>query len=337
MADTELSVDQAIEGLLGGQAQPETAAESQAEAELSDAEAESSEATGEEVEASEGESQEEVEETEEDSEETLYKVKVNGKVEHVPLHVLVQRYQLQGALDKGFSDLKKQKETATQEQTRAKQEAEQAAVARQRYIEVVERTLERLNGIDEVSDPPEELRQTDPLRYQDMKIQAIEHRDRVRQLNEERNRAYQEQFAESQQQFSERLASERDKLLDAVPEWRDQSVYDREALEVRNYAVSQGWSQQEADSAVDHRAIVGLRKAMMYDRLMKEGTPSIEKKVKAAAPSIKSGRTVKAKSKDATQKAFDSFAKAASGGGMDAIDRAADYLVQRADARRNQG
>jgi hypothetical protein len=342
MPESEITIDQGVDGLLAGMGDPaEQPQAAEAEVELSDTEAQSDETSGaveaDEAEVSEGES-DDVEETEGDEEtEELYTVLVDGKEETVRLSDLTSNYKRQKSLDRQIHEAKQRQEAFDQQRQQAAEEARQTAEARQRYIEVIEATRAKLGSLDEVPEPPEEMRQTDPIRYQELKIQAIEHRERIRGLEEERNREMQAQYAEQAKHHRKRLGAERDMLLQKIPEWQDQDVYTRESTEVRNYAMTLGFTEMEASTVADHRAVEALRKAMMYDKMMETGKPTVAQKVKQAAPTIKKGRTVSAKPKNATQKAFDRFAKVAKSGSdrrVDAVDAAVDFLMQGREAKR---
>lgn len=74
--------------------------------------------------------------------------------------------------------------------------------------------------------------------------------------------------------------SEVEALLASVPEWVDQDLGKREAGEMAKYAVSIGYSQEEVDHAVDHRMLLMLRKAMLWDRAQTVGAGKVKPKVK---------------------------------------------------------
>lgn len=63
--------------------------------------------------------------------------------------------------------------------------------------------------------------------------------------------------------------SEVDALMSAIPEWVDPKVGARDAEAMANYAMSNGFSKEEVDNAVDHRYLLLIRKAMLWDRAQK--------------------------------------------------------------------
>jgi hypothetical protein len=104
-----------------------------------------------------------------------------------------------------------------------------------------------------------------------------------------------QQQADIQAQFQNHLTSEFEVMVEKIPEWRDEKVRDTERNKVISYAKSKmGYSDDEIAQASDHRAIVTLRKAMLYDQLMSGGSEA-KKKVKVAPRMVKAG-TPKSKS-----------------------------------------
>ena len=73
---------------------------------------------------------------------------------------------------------------------------------------------------------------------------------------------------------------EQQKLLNALPEWKDPAKAKDEASAVDGYLQKAGFSEQERNGIADHRVIVVARKAMLYDQLMQQqaqATQRVEK------------------------------------------------------------
>jgi hypothetical protein len=333
MSDTPITLEQGIEGLLGGEAAKPTDPPEEAKADMSDAEAKSPEDADDHPEADveaepegEPEADEDATEAVEDAPER-HAVKANGQDYEVTLDELKQTFSLRKDLDRGRSENVAERKKIGEEVAQLQQE-------RNNYLEVVQ-TLQQNLAEQGLEDPPDDLYQSDPVEFLRQKDVVRTRREKIQQLDVERNRTLQEQHVQAAQQYSQHLASQKDLLLQRIPEWADRDVYDREAKEVRDYAVETlGFSPEEVDKSADHRAVAALRKAMQYDQLMAKGLPSIEKKVREAAPTIKQGRTVKPQPKSATQKLDDKFARVAGAGGPNAYDAAADLVLARAAARK---
>ena len=127
------------------------------------------------------------------------------------------------------------------------------------------------------------LKETDPVAY------AVK-REEYREKQEVLQRAQAEQMQIAQGKMQQHLALEQEKLLQAIPEWQDPKVAQKEKTDVVTYAKRFGFSDQELQNASDHRAINVLRKAMLYDQLT--GNKAVKKKVTKAPKMVKSGRPV---------------------------------------------
>tara|TARA_R110000851_G_scaffold65236_2_gene148161 strand:+ start:1617 stop:2663 length:1047 start_codon:yes stop_codon:yes gene_type:complete len=101
------------------------------------------------------------------------------------------------------------------------------------------------------------------------------------------------------------LASERQKLHMALPDMADPVLGQKLAGSIKDYALGMGLTQEEAGGITDHRLIVALNKARMYDELNNSGLTASRKKmrngpkkvIKGGQPVSKSERTTTAKTK----------------------------------------
>jgi hypothetical protein len=82
----------------------------------------------------------------------------------------------------------------------------------------------------------------------------------------EQQRLAREQAAEQQRAMVALIEAERARLPDVIPEWKDQETMVKEAKELREWAVSQGLTEQEINSLSQASHIALVRKAMLYDR-----------------------------------------------------------------------
>lgn len=136
----------------------------------------------------------------------------------------------------------------------------------------------------------EALKEVDPIGYA---VKVAERTERDKQLavvRAEQQRIAQQQQAEQQQSLQKHIASEAERLSAAIPELSGPKG-DDVRKQIREYAKSQGWSEQELGSVYDHRAVVALYKAMKFEQLQKS-KPDIQKKVSQAPKMLKSGTSV---------------------------------------------
>lgn len=112
-----------------------------------------------------------------------------------------------------------------------------------------------------------QLKIDNPMQYM---IERQEHQDRLRERDQKMRKLQhlQHQMEEQRQlEFQQNLVNEQDKLSQAIPEWDDPEVAQRERQALRLYGISQGYQENEMASVYDHRAVAVLRKAMLWDNL----------------------------------------------------------------------
>ncbi len=126
----------------------------------------------------------------------------------------------------------------------------------------------------------------------------------------EQKRIADEAKADFDKTFAEFRTQEIEKLLLAIPEWRDESRGKAEVAEMAVYGRSVGFADEEVNSVVDHRLLLLLRKAMLWDKLQTT-KPKVEatikkSKIKSAPPGSPAGKPKPAsdekRAKDALQK-----------------------------------
>ena len=127
-----------------------------------------------------------------------------------------------------------------------------------------------------------ELKDDDPMEYMEKRLEYQEAKDRISQLNNERARVHQQNQSEITQVLTEKVQKEAELLSAALPEYADPGSNLK--TDIRNYALSLGFPENEIDSISDHRVVLVLHKAMMQDSAAKG-----VKKVKVAPKVVKSG------------------------------------------------
>jgi len=275
---TGKTVDQAaasIFGMLEPQ-QPEGQVEEQAAEEQLEEYVEESEP--EEVEASE--------ETQEEEEPPRYRVKVDNEEMEVTLDELLKGYSRTSDYTKKTQTLAEQRKAIEADRVRI----EEAAKLRDQYsqrLQIIEQML--------AAQPEEnlaELKESDPIGYTMKVAEKLERDKQLEAIRNERQQLAARQQYEYQEQLKNHLASEADKLKSAIPEMGDDVKGEVIRKEIREYARSIGWSDQELASVYDHRAVLALYQAMQYNKLQKS-KPTVTKKVAEAPKMLKPGTTGK--------------------------------------------
>lgn len=252
----------------------------------------------------ESESEEEAEPEEEEAAPATYRVKVDGEEVEVTLD----------ELQKGYSrtqDYTRKTQALAEQRKAAEAEAEQARQERVYYaqmLQVIEQQLAATNNEPDwdalyQENPTEWVRQRELWRDRQEKAKAV-HTEMARLA------AMQEQEGAKAKQ--ERLKAEAERLVEAIPEWKDSKKAAEERTKLVETARKVGFSDEELGSILDHRALVVLRKAALYDELM--GKKTQIKPVPASGPKLaKPGSaTTKPSKKSEAQVARERLAKTGS-------------------------
>ena len=283
-----ISVNEAIDRLLPqmeAEANPEVEAINEPEEEAQVSETTEQEEVYEEDISDEGEEVEDTTDQEDDDEEAeeevqLYKVKIDGEEAEVTLEEALSGYQRERTFHKRMNEIS-QKSKAI--------EAESAETKRLR--DEYARGLQQLEQALRVPEPNwEELRRTKTNEeFASIHAEYQIQQNNLAKLQHQQQAIMSQQQAEVQAQYQNHLKAEFDTMLDKIPAWRDEKVREAERSKVISYAKSHmGYTDDEIAQASDHRAIVTLRKAMLYDELM-GGKTQAKRKVKVAPKMVKAG------------------------------------------------
>ena len=310
------------------EAQPET--EVKETPDVTDTEEPTSEQPDEALEAVEEDVSEELDEeivtedeTEEYEEQEYYTVKNNGVEEDVSLDELVAGYSRQSDYTKKTTDLANQRKDFEQHQ---------AALLQERQS--LQQGLQQLNqqlSAETQNQPTQEywdnLYESDPLEYVRAKDKFRDKEAELVKVQAAQNELAQRQAFDQQEVMKKHIAEEQVKLTKAIPEWKDNKVAEMDKRNIVTFAKRYGFNEQELNNATDHRAILMLRKAMLYDELESK-KPLVKKKVKKAPKMTKSGKkitTTKTLQKGKVDKAFNKLKSTGS------MDSAVDYLLQKSN------
>jgi hypothetical protein len=230
----------------------------------------------------------EVEYSEEESEEQpkqRYKVKASGEEVEVELDELIKGYQQGTDYTKKSQALAEQRKAIEAERGHLEQ-VKQERQAYAQKLQALDSFLTQQNkGVD-----LDVLKETDPIGYA---VAVAEQSQREKQLavvRNEQQRIAQQQQAEQQSQLQAHLRTESEKLVSLIPELATPQG-DAVRKQIRDYAKSVGWSDQELSSVYDSRAVQTLYKAMKYEQLQKS-KPELNKKLQSAPKMMRSGTSV---------------------------------------------
>lgn len=170
-------------------------------------------------------------------------------------------------------------------------EAEANAVLseRQQYQQLLGALAEQLQQTAGPEPDWEALRATDPIEYSLQWTEYQRKQQKQQVIAAEQQRLAQLQQVEQQKMMAQTLERERQALLAVVPEWKDAEKAKAEKAMVIEQGKKLGFSDEELAQAFDHRAIVALRKAALYDQLMSKKQAVVTQKPPVAKQVVKPG------------------------------------------------
>ena len=251
--------------------QPEGQAEAQAEEVTEEYEAQAEESEDEQGE----EVQEEVQEPQ------RFRVKVDNEELEVDLDELIKGYSRTSDYTKKTQSLAEQRKAVESERTKI----DEAAKLRDTYAQ-------RLQVIEQMLTQPTEdltaLKDNDPVGYAIKVAENMEREKQLQAVRAERESVQARQVAENQERLKSHIAQEAERLRSAIPDFSDEVKGEVIRKEIRDYAKSVGWSDQELSQVYDHRAVLTLYRAMQFDKLQKS-KPAVQKRVAEAPKSLTPG------------------------------------------------
>lgn len=264
-----------------------------------------------EEEASETESEEELEEEEEDDEEEeeeeeegpeLYPVKVDGKEELITLDELQKSYLRQSDYSRKTASLSESRKEFEGLHAQMAQERQLIQQEREQYVNSLQDVITgSMQSMDKYKDVDwDSLKESDPIEYLTQQNEMRESQERIRALHNERLSANEKYQQEAVQQHREMVNQETAKMIEALPDWAEPDKQRELSTQLRDYALGEGYIDEELNQLVDHRSLLVLRKAMLYDQMQKTDLKS--KKVKNAPKLVRSSTRADKKTSSAKRR-----------------------------------
>lgn len=239
--------------------------------------------------------EEEVQATDDDLE---LEVEVDGKPQKV------KKSEIPDLIRRGMFEADYRKKTAEAAEQRRKIEAEaQQVQQKQEFIanqlEVFAASLHKeLIG----SQPDPSLIDSDPQEFMRQQAAYNQRAQQFNQVMQHRQALHAQQVQEQQRKQAEVVKQEQEKLLEKMPELRDESKRAAAYAMVADHLKSGGYSDDELNGLVDHRAFVEAWKAAQWDALQaakaKQAKPDIPKPVRPGAASVQTPNTAQQKAKE---------------------------------------
>ena len=157
---------------------------------------------------------------------------------------------------------------------------------RDEYAQKLGQIEHLLNEEDSSEEDLAYMKENDPVGYAVQIASKTENARKLDVLRQEQGRVMQLQQRDRQQQLSNVVAHEQQKLSELIPEFSDKVKGEQVKKDIRSYGNSMGFTDQEMSQVYDSRHVSMLHKAMKYDKLMK-GKGKTKKQVSSAPRMVK--------------------------------------------------
>jgi hypothetical protein len=215
-----------------------------------------------------------------------YRIKAAGEEREVTEQELIEGYQLGADYTKKTQKLSDERKSVEAERAKI-QEATKLRDQYAQRLQMMEQFLNQQNKGENL----EALKELDPIGYA-VKVAEMSQREKqLAVLQQEQQRIAQQQQAEQSERLQSHLAEESQKLSSVIPGYANPKEGDSIRKDIREYAKSIGWSDQELAGLYDSRAVLSLYHGMKYAKLQ-SNKPSIAKKVEAAPKMLKAGTSM---------------------------------------------
>lgn len=222
------------------------------------------------------------------------KTKVDGVEGEATLRDVIKSYQLEKSLTKRSEAFAaEQKAFKEQQESLTTQFDERLAVAEKLTMLMEERLKGDISGIDW-----DTLRQENPAQFAVLKQDFIERIGEVESVKQNIISQREKDLQKQREEFVERhkafVKENAEKLVEAVPSFKDEEVRRKELGELRNYLKTQSISEQEIAQISDYRILLLARKAKAFDDMQTKANPAKAKAKSAPKFTKPSARKTKA-------------------------------------------
>ena len=244
---------------------PDEGQEESSEAQLPDEGAAGDEELLDDADASSDETDPEQSEEEGDSEEEdqpqVFTVKVDGKEVDVTLE----------ELQKGYSrtqDYTRKTQQIAEVRKQTEAELQEVRAEREQYAQLLGALQAQVQQAAQPQVDWDRLYNEDPIEWVRQREVMRENQEKAAAIQSEQQRLAQLSQREQLQQREALLAQEQEALVAAIPEWKDAKKAQAEKAMLVQFGQKIGFTPDDLKNVVDHRAVVMLRKAALYDQMM---------------------------------------------------------------------
>ncbi len=222
-----------------------------------------------------GEGEEDADDAEPGEGDQKFSVKVQGEDIEVTLDELRQGYSRTSDYTRKTQQLADERKTFADDRQAVQR-------ARIEYGQQLQALAEVLQAAIPSEPDWNKLRADSPEEYSRVHAEWTQFQANLKAVQDKRQQVAVESQEDLQKQQTETIRVEQDRLGAAIPEWTDQDVQKADKQKLLEYAESFGYTKEELAVVIDHRAVVMLRKAMLYDEMSTKGKAAVAAKKKVA-------------------------------------------------------
>ncbi len=199
--------------------------------------------------------------SEEEDQPQVFTVKVDGKEVEVTLE----------ELQKGYSrtqDYTRKTQQIAEVRKQTEAELQEVRAEREQYAQLLGALQAQVQQAAQPQVDWDRLYNEDPIEWVRQRELARENQEKAVAIQSEQQRLAQLSQREQLQQREALLAQEQEALVAAIPEWKDAKKAQAEKAMLVQFGQKIGFTPDDLKNVVDHRAVVMLRKAALYDQMM---------------------------------------------------------------------
>ena len=204
----------------------------------------------------------------------VYTIKVDGKDVEVTLEELQNGYSRQADYTRKSQVLAEQRRQADEELATTQQERQRYSQALEQLGDSTDYEISQFKNVDW-----NKLKDDDPMAYMQQKDALRDLQDSKRTLADEKAKI----AAQNQKDYEASLVKARESqikiLTEKLPEWVDPTKGTKLKSDVKNYAMTEGFSEQEIDMLMDARSIKVLNDARKYNELLRSKISNKKQKI----------------------------------------------------------
>lgn len=201
------------------------------------------------------------EDTEEQEQPQVFSVKIDGTEVEVTLD----------ELQKGYSrtlDYTRKTQQIAEVRKQAEGELQAVRAEREQYSQLLSALEAQVQQAAQPNIDWDRLYNEDPIEWVRQREVMRDNQDRAAAIQSEKQRLSQLSQQEQAQFMQQKLQQEQEALLAAIPDWKDAEKAKAEKTLLVEFGQKIGFTPDELKNVVDHRAVLMLRKAALYDQMM---------------------------------------------------------------------